>query len=208
MDLATAWGGLLILAHLAKNHDSPVACAVAIGSPADFSKIRSKCYDFLLSIKPFLEKLPICPITILAKFVTPIVHLLPGFLMGVFHTPNVQPKVARRLIALASQLVTSNKIWLNFGRFLETGRFEDPSGKPYLENLPSSQVPILFLGGTADIMAPEEAVAAACKSTEQTGIRECLIFGKKPDTLKTMGIWTCLLEQSRIRGISKGRGIY
>jgi len=94
----------------------------------------------------------------------------------------------RKVIALAAELVTSNKIWLTFGRFVETGRFADPAGRLYLTNLPNTKVPILFTGGTKDMMAPELAVLAACDPTaDHSGKRECLIFGKASGCVEDYG---------------------
>jgi pimeloyl-ACP methyl ester carboxylesterase len=181
-------GGLLILAYLA-GHDEPrVASAVTMGSPVGFSHVRNGNFNFLLKLKWLIAKFPIFPLPFVGRLVTPFARWLSKYLLGAFYAPNLTPQTARKVIALAAELVTSNKIWLTFGRFVETGRFADPAGRLYLTNLPNTQVPILFTGGTKDMMAPELAVLAACDPTaDHSGKRECLIFGKASGCVEDYG---------------------
>ena len=106
---------------------------------------------------------------------------------GPFYSSNIEPIVARKVVALASQLVTSNSIWFNFGSFLANGRFAPENGKPYLEESNRSNIPIFFVGGTKDLMAPAESVIAACQTAEQTGERKCRIFGKETGCVEDYG---------------------
>jgi pimeloyl-ACP methyl ester carboxylesterase len=172
-------GGLLILAHLAAHKNAPVASAGAIGSPVDFSRVRNANFDFLLKVRPLIAGCSVSPIPFIGRVVTPFAQWMSNFLLGVFHPANVHPQTARKVVALGAELGASNKLWLTFGRYLETGRFSDPDGRPYLTNLPESQIPLLILGGSKDLMAPEQAVLAACDAAgTRPGRCECLIFGK------------------------------
>jgi pimeloyl-ACP methyl ester carboxylesterase len=181
-------GGLLILAYLAKQDGARVASAVTIGSPVGFSHVRNGSFDFLLKLKWLIAKFPIFPLPFVGRLVTPLSRWLSKYLLGAFYGPNIQPAAARKVVALAAELVTSNKIWLTFGRFVESGRFTDPGGRLYLENLPDSEVPILFAGGSKDMMAPEQAVLAACAlDRDHSGKRECLVFGKATGCVENYG---------------------
>jgi len=110
-----------------------------------------------------------------------------AFLGGAFYPANIRPTVARKIVALATELVTSNSMWLNFGRFLEAGLFAPKNGKPYLEDLPKSKTPIFILGGSKDMMAPPAAVVAAFGTGEQRAERKCLILGKEAGCVEDYG---------------------
>ena len=116
-------GGLLVLAYLAQ-HDNPrLISAVTVGSPADFAKIHNKAFRTLLNFRGLLKYLPFSPLPFLARLVIPIAHRTSAYIAGPFYPPNTAPLAAKKAVALASQLVTSNAIWLNFGGFLASGRF-------------------------------------------------------------------------------------
>ena len=186
-------GGLLVLAYLAR-HDNPrIASAVTVGSPADFTKIRNKAFRVLLNFRGLLDYLPVSPLPFLGRFVIPVAHSLSAYMAGPFYPPNIEPAVARKLIALTSQLITSNRIWLNFGMFLASGRFAPKNGKSYLEDLPKSNIPIFSVGGSKDMMAPPESVVAACETGEQTGERKRLIIGKDAGCVEDYGHMDLLL---------------
>jgi pimeloyl-ACP methyl ester carboxylesterase len=180
-------GGLLVLAYLAKHENPRIISAVTVGSPADFTKIHNKAFRTLLNFRGLLEYMPLSPLPFLARLVIPVAHRTSAYLAGPFYPPNTEPLASRKVVALASQLVTSNTIWLNFGRFLESGRFAPKNGKPYLEDLPKSNIPIFVMGGTKDLMAPPASLVAACETGEQTAERKCLIFGKETGCVEDYG---------------------
>lgn len=172
-------GGMLILAHVSGKPDAAVASAVTVGSPVDFSDMRTRSSDFLLKVRPLFDWLPISPLPIFGRFLTPIAHMIPNTLLGLFHAPNMSPEIARKTVALASQLVTSNHIWLTFGRYIESGTFAPKNGKPYLEGLAKAKAAILFIGGSRDGMAPHATSAEVCTPSNPGGERCCLIVGKE-----------------------------
>lgn len=181
-------GGLLILAYLAAHEDVPVASAMAIGSPADFSRVSNPAFDFLLKFRPLIANLPVSPIPFIGRVVTPFAQWMSDYLVGVFHAPNVHPQTARKVVALAAEPITSNKLWLTFGRYLETGKFADAAGRSYLERLPESPVPRFIMGGSKDVMAPEQAVLAACNpGRNQSAPCESVIFGKATGCVEDYG---------------------
>jgi pimeloyl-ACP methyl ester carboxylesterase len=171
-------GGLLVLAYLARHKNPRIISAVTLGAPADFTKVHNDAFRTLLRLRGFLEYLPVFPLTFVARLVIPLAHRTSAYIAGPFYPPNTDPVAARKVVALASQLITSNTIWLNFGKFLASGLFAPENGKPYLQSLPNSKVPIFIVGGTKDLMAPPDSVIAACQTGEQAAERKCRIFGK------------------------------
>lgn len=180
-------GGLLVLAYLARHENPRIISAVTIGSPADFTKVHNQAFRTLLHFRELLKYLPVSPLPFLARLVIPIAHKTSAYMAGPFYPPNTDPVAARKVVALASQLVTSNAIWLNFGRFLGSGLFAPENGKPYLEILPKSNVPMFIVGGTKDLMAPPDSVIAACQAAEHSAERKCRIFGKEAGCVEDYG---------------------
>lgn len=180
-------GGMLMLAHLAGTTNAAVASVVTLGSPVDFSKVKNQFISFLLRLKPMLEWLPISSLQFMFKPAIPLIHPLASYFPGLFHPDNIDPAVSKRMVALAAEVVTSSRIWLEFGRFVETGMFGPPGGHPYLQGLSNSEVPIFIIGGSKDGLAPPEAVAAACESTGTTGERKCTILGKASGCIEEYG---------------------
>jgi pimeloyl-ACP methyl ester carboxylesterase len=171
-------GGMLILAHLGLSKDPRIASATAIGSPTDFSAARTFLSDALLRIKPAIAGFPFFPFFFAARLITPVINYVPDKFIAGFNTANMEPSTARRAIALAAQLVTSNKIWMNFGRFIETGRFETQDGRPYLADLPTCKTPMLIVAGTRDNMAPAASVNWICRAGNEN-LRKCVTLGKQ-----------------------------
>jgi pimeloyl-ACP methyl ester carboxylesterase len=180
-------GGLLILAHVASHPDPNLASIIAMGSPTDFSKMDTALFGPLFRLKPLFEKLPISPLPLLGRLITPLAPWIPASAWGLFHQTNIEPSVARKVIALASTPISSGKLWLDFGRFLNTGVFGSETGVPYLENLHESDTPILVIGGSKDLMAPPQAVSAMCKRANIGLKADCLIMGKESGCLDDYG---------------------
>lgn len=172
-------GGMLILAHGAGTRNPNLASMVALGSPTDFSALKMKILEFLLRFKDVLKFIPLSPFPLFARLGAPFAPWAPSHLFGVFKATNVDPGVARKVVSLMPDPLSSSKLWLDFGRFLETGRFAPNNGPLYLEGLDTSPVPILCVAGAWDKLAPPASVATAvCSTGEQATDRSCLILGK------------------------------
>ena len=169
-------GGLLALAYMASAEDSPIASAVTIGSPVDFSKIRGRNFRILLKLDWIVRYCPVFPPPFIAGFLTPVARYPAHHLIGLFQSRNINPETASRVLALAAQLITSSQLWLDFGRFLETGVFGPSPGTKYLEKMPTA--PILTMGGTKDGLAPMESVMAASEIPSDSQDRELVILGR------------------------------
>ncbi|MEJ2718156.1 MAG: alpha/beta fold hydrolase [Deltaproteobacteria bacterium] len=171
-------GGLLVQAYLAANENPLIASAVTVGSPSDFSHMDNNAFHLLLRLRWVARYCPIFPLPFLNRLVTPFAHRLHDFFGGLFYAPNVYPQTISKFLALGAQLVTSGTLWLDFGRFLETGVFGPGDGTTYTANLPASRVPLLIMGGSRDGFAPEAAVKAADAMTGDAVERESIILGK------------------------------
>jgi pimeloyl-ACP methyl ester carboxylesterase len=172
-------GGLLGLAFLSQQEHAPYASVVALGSPVDFTRIHLKAFRILLKFRWILQFTRVAPMPYTGSLLLPVAHKLPTVLLGLFYPPNIRPIAARKVVALCSQLVTSQALWLDFGRFLAEGFFASPAGRPYLESLQERETPVLLLAGSRDSIAPADAVVAACGSGPSRGERQCRIFGKQ-----------------------------
>jgi|UniRef100_A0A7C4EST2 pimeloyl-ACP methyl ester carboxylesterase len=179
-------GGILIQAYLAAHPDAAVASVIAVGAPADFRRIRMKGVRLLAMIKPLLRAFPVPPMPFNGRLVLPIAHRLPSFLLGLFYPPNISPAVARQMVAVGSELITSTKLWLDFGRFVQTGELASEDGEPYLRHLDQCATPMLLFAGSKDLMAPPEAVKAAI-GENAAGERRYHVFGKTEGTDEDYG---------------------
>lgn len=179
-------GGMLIQAYLSAHPDAPVASAVTIGAPADFSRITMKGVKVLAKIRLFLKAFPIPPMPFNGRLVLPIAHRLPSFLMGLFYPPNISPHVVRQMVAVGSELITSTRLWLDFGRFVQTGVLASEKNEPYLRNLDVCAIPMLLIAGSKDLMAPPESVKAAAGGAA-AGARIYRLFGKAEGNTEDYG---------------------
>jgi len=180
-------GGMLILAHLAGDHNPPVASAVTVGSPADFSQPRNRCVSLLMKLRPILGLTEISLPHLAIKLAIPFCHRATFYLLTPFHPTNMSCSVARRMLTLISEPVTSSKVWLQLGDFAERGVFGPDGGPSYLDGLAASKTPLFFIGGTMDQMAPPGTIRGACAANGETGERKCLILGKGSGAVEDYG---------------------
>ncbi len=171
-------GGMLIRAYLAGNDASGIQSAVTLGSPVDWSQMQNPWYKLALRAARLLHYFPVLPLPFLVKIMVPFAHRIPNFFLAVYHPPNIEPEVSKRVMALATELVTASKLWGDFGRFLETGVFGPNGHEGYLDPSHDTEVPILILAGARDEMAPPEAVAPERRSTGSPGKPQTEILGK------------------------------
>ena len=88
---------------------------------------------------------------------------------------------------MGSELITSWKLWLDFGRFVDTGVLAHENGRPYLKNISQSSVPIFLIAGAKDAMAPPDSVSAACVPGKDPGERLYNVLGKTSGTVEDYG---------------------
>lgn len=178
-------GGMLILAHLGSDLQAPVASAATLGSPLDCSRYDESVFQSVPNLRMMLRLKPlpkICPIMIVpfcTKLFVPIAHRVADRLLAVFRGANITPEVASKVLALCSEIVTPSRLWLNLGRYIETGRFGVGDGTEHVARLQQSPVPILMLGGGLDALVPAEIVDSPRARTTAAGERACAILGKE-----------------------------
>lgn len=180
-------GGMLIEAFLARHDTPPLASATAVGSPADFSKMSFQALLVLARLRTFLWLTPFPPMPFNGRLVLPIAHSMPRWLLGLFYPPNIDPRVSREIVALSSELLTSRKLWMDFGRFVADKKLASAEGGAYLDNLSESSVPLMVVAGSCDMMAPADSVTAACLPGPHKGERRCLIMGKESGCAEEYG---------------------
>ncbi len=170
-------GGMLIRVQMSENPDLPLASAVTIGSPVDFTAMGSTLRRAALRLKWLIRAFPFFLPTFLAGFLVPVANQAARHVIGGFYPPNLGPASARKLMATVTELVTASSIWLEFGRFVETGTFGPTSSTRYLDPNAQSPVPLLVLAGSKDELAPAAAVIAdeGPKNKE----RVCKILGRE-----------------------------
>ncbi|MEW6139644.1 MAG: alpha/beta hydrolase [Thermodesulfobacteriota bacterium] len=166
-------GGMLGLCHVANTRDARVKSLVTLGSPTDFKKIPRRVFAVLLRLKWMMKIVPFAPMSLFARLSIPVLHRLPPYVQGLLNPRNIEPNVARRIVAVGSPLTMSSRLWLDFGRFLETGVFSRISGEPYLAGLKGCHVPIFSISGAADLLAPP----SACHDSDVPGEAR-LVMGK------------------------------
>lgn len=169
-------GGMLIIAYLAATPTPPLISAIAVGSPVDFSKLPEGLAT-LAHCERLFKPFPVFPLTILAKILVPVVHRIPPQFTRMFYAPNMSPFVARATLAVGTEILASNALWLDFGRFVRTGWRRVEDGREYREKLGSSRVPVLCVAGAADHLVGVEAVLAACNG-QAASERRSRVFGK------------------------------
>ena len=172
-------GGMLAEAYLAGVNSPSLASATAIGSPADFSKISRPLFDKFLHLKWILRVLPLAPMPYIAKMCIPVIHCLPTSLQSLFYPENIEPHVAKAMVAIGSPMVMASRLWLDFARFLEAGRPTAEDGTPYLTGLGESAVPLLLIAGAKDVMAPPAAVMGTSLLERDVGECTCVICGRE-----------------------------
>ncbi|MEW6347512.1 MAG: alpha/beta hydrolase [Thermodesulfobacteriota bacterium] len=178
-------GGMLIRVAMSDNPELPLASAVTIGSPVDFSTMRNPRYDAVMRFKWLIRGCPVFPLALAAGFLAPAAHQVARVLIGAFYPPNIDPFVARRAMAIFAERVTPSSLWLDFARFIETGVFGPSRRSTYLDVRARSPVPLLVLAGSRDEMAPVSAVTSS--DGPKHAERECKTLGKEYGTVEDYG---------------------
>ena len=116
-------GGMLILAYLASQGHPRLRSVVALAAATDFSTSRRRSVHVLVKMRWLLNLYHIYPLSFLARSVGPLMPSVSNGMMGVFNRPNMDPGVARKVLALSGEPIASKRIWGDFGRFVESGVF-------------------------------------------------------------------------------------
>ncbi|MCX5871708.1 MAG: alpha/beta hydrolase [Deltaproteobacteria bacterium] len=186
-------GGMLIEAYIARNQPDHIASAVAIGAPADFSKMGDHSFRPLLRVKWVFKILQFNPLIPIVKFGLPFAKLVPDMLSVFFCVQNIKWSIARKIAAIGAETVSSTALWLDMARFLTDGKWADRSGSSYIQDLDASKIPLLAICGTKDRMAPKNATLAVCQNEAPSVVREGVVLGKETGSVQDYGHFDLLI---------------
>jgi pimeloyl-ACP methyl ester carboxylesterase len=172
-------GGMLIQAHLAATNDSSIASAVTLGSASDPSRCYWTRLEGLLRFKWLVTWSDISFFPFIARAATPLAYWISKFTDWLFVASNMEPIVARRTVALASELVTPTRLWLELARLGSSSNNEKDGIRNYAEGLKQCTAPVLFIGGSRDFLMPHESICAVTEYPDNQGERVCKIIGKE-----------------------------
>ncbi len=149
-------GGLLALAHLARNPDAPIAAVVTLGTPLDFTHTPGLA-RFLSAVAPALS-LPRLPLQLGAR-TWPLG--LPPAPLGPYllRAENMDPRVVRLALKHAVADIEGG-VARQFARWVRTGALDGEDGFDYRAHLRPLTAPMLTLAGAHDLLAPPSAAHA------------------------------------------------
>lgn len=166
-------GGLVALAHAGKNVDSPIRAIAALGSPTSFEYQR-RLKPFARVVRPLLAA-PAVPIQHLAR-VAMWVPPPAWFMRYLVAVENLEPDIFKKALVNVGSDV-SGGVGRQFLRWISSGSWRSlDETHDYTRGLQNIRAPTLLLGGTADLLAPPDAVAAAGKHL--AGPVELIIAGR------------------------------
>jgi len=169
-------GGLLLYGYLGRKGGSGVAALAAIAAPATFDQPQQEPMKRLLSLErsPSLKKLFLSlNVPFFARLVIPLV---PKWEKLFYNPENLDDEVKARLMeeALAEihpGVLDHLLVMIKRGEFVsERGDFS------YRKALGRIELPLLLIGGEADMLAPPETIRAVHRAV-----------GSKDRTLRIMG---------------------
>ncbi len=166
-------GGLVALAHLARNPTAPIRAIATLGSPLTFS-VQRGLERFATLVRPVMLA-PSVPIAMLAK-VALIVPPPQWFMRYLIYPENIDPLVRRRALVNVGSDV-SGGVGRQFLDWLSTGRWTSGDRRfDYGRALEGTRIPALMIAGTHDLLAPPESVTWARE--RYGGPLEILIAGR------------------------------
>ncbi|MGD9818241.1 MAG: alpha/beta fold hydrolase [Desulfomonilaceae bacterium] len=171
-------GGMLVNAYISVTSDPRISSVITIGAPVDFSQMNNHIFKRLLKLKCVLKLIPINPLPFFGRLLVPVITRTPNFVHGLYYRLNIDPHIARKISSIGCQLISSSKLWLDMGQFLETGRFGPCEGGNYLDRLRECNVPLLVIAGSKDFMATLETVVPAAVARDESFVRKLVVAGK------------------------------
>jgi alpha-beta hydrolase superfamily lysophospholipase len=151
-------GGILLFCYGIRDPEASIASGIAIGSSLDYTRGRS-VYARMNLIKPLARKLSVFPYGAFAHLVAPLCGLLthgPGRMQ--VWPPNIEPAVARRLYAAGFNSIPMALLESLATTFEASGLRSRDGSVRYAEQASAFKLPVLLLGGSADLQCPPEAV--------------------------------------------------
>ncbi len=172
-------GGMLIYSHLAKNHDARISSVVTIGSPVAFDKNQRHIFKGALKLKFALKFCPVNPLPFFGRLLVPVITKGANFVHGMYCRTNMDPRVARCVSTVASQLISPSMLWLDLAGFIESGQFKSSDGVPILKKVENLDIPVYVIAGSRDEVAPMDWVVPAARSNDEHRTRRLLVAGRE-----------------------------
>ena len=171
-------GGLLLYGHLEKKGASDSAALVTIGAPVTFNHPLQEPLKGLLRLEgsPALKRVFLSLNTpFFARLLIPFVPKIERL----FYNPeNIEEEVKATLLEDALAEVNPG-VLDHLLLMIKRGEFVSARGDfSYRRNLAKIQLPILFIGGEGDVLAPPEAIRVAHRAVSSKD-RTLRIFGPR-----------------------------
>lgn len=152
-------GGMVLAVWFATHPDAQhdLASAVVVGSPLDF-RDSDPLFDLLLDIAPLTTAVDSLPTPLGARALANLRRSAPGTLDALLHNPeNLSPDAEKRMFRSVVSPLWAGEI--KQLRQVRSGEFRSRDGSvAYREALDHVTVPILFVAGRADHVAPPDRV--------------------------------------------------
>ncbi len=150
-------GGMVLAVYLATHDDVPLASAVAVASPLDF-RDADPLTGFALRNAWMTAPLSFIPSPMGAKLIANLRRSPLSIDDHLFNPANVSPTARQQMYKSVVSPLSRGEV-RQFGRAHKTGDFTSMDGSVvYREALGDVAVPMLFLAGRADRIAPADSV--------------------------------------------------
>ena len=184
-------GGALAFAHAGRVPDHGVAGIVSVAAPMSFDSPEQERLDILLQ----LDRRPMLRNALLywsSSGYNRYLFMLPGFKDTFYNPRNLTPRAAQAL--MEELLVPVNPGVLDhLVTIVDKDEFVSADGAVnYRDMLPKIRVPVLIIGGSADPVAPPEALGNVYDELSSED-RDLMIFWSDPDEDVSYGHFDLIL---------------
>jgi len=193
-------GGLLLYGYLERKGSSGLAALVTIGTPVTFNHPQQEPMKRLLRLEesPTLKKLFLSLNSpFFARLLIPFVPKMEAL----FYNPeNIEEEVKEKFLEAALAEINPG-VLDHLLMMIKRGEFVSAGGDfSYRKNLAKIQLPVLFIGGEGDVLAPPEAIRLVHQSVSSTD-RTLRIFGPRTKDSTTYGHIDLILGKRAIHEV-------
>lgn len=155
-------GGMVLYAFLSKTRDESIKAGVTVGSPIDFS-LPSLLKKLALEFDELVYGFKFFPVRPLSQMLSPLGRVvgLESADILVWESRNIEIDIRRKVMANGVENV-SGRVMKQFIMWFEKGDFTTEDGSfSYKNGLKDVKVPILFIAGVIDGLAPPQSIYPA-----------------------------------------------
>lgn len=157
-------GGMVLYAYITRVTSWDIRAGVTVGSPVDFT-LPGLLREVILHVKEIVYGMRFFPVRPLSQMFSPfgkIIAVEPADIL-VWESRNIEPDVRRKVMANGVENVAGG-VLQQFAMWFEKGDFTSKDGVfSYKYGLRGVRVPILFIAGVIDGLAPPQNVYPAYK---------------------------------------------